>query len=204
MAYSKEIFDQLGRPHGDIGATVLDRLNVVNVNINSLALDVLGNDAGADVLEIGFGGGALIADGLRRFPRSTFHGAEISDLAVERGLDAFSNEILENRVSLHRYDGQILPFDPRTFDTVIAVNVIYFVPQAPVFLAELRRVLKPGGRCVLGFAEGSPDRVTRFERTAVEELLESAGFDRTSTETAQDEENGVFHCTLGYVSREAV
>jgi len=201
MAYSKKQFSQLARPHGKDGAAMLGRLNSVNANINSMALKMLGNTAGAKVLELGFGGGALIADGLVRFPQSTFYGAEISDLAVEQGRRTFAREIRENRVHLRHFDGQALPFPDLMIDTVIAVNVIYFISDIPEFLGQIGRVLKSGGTCLLGYAVGSPDRIKRFEKAMIEKELQTAGFDRIISNSARDDENGVFHCTLAHLRR---
>jgi SAM-dependent methyltransferase len=45
-------------------------------------------------------------------------------------------------------DAQALPFPDATFDAVLCVNVLEAVPQRDHALAEMHRVLKPGG-CVL-------------------------------------------------------
>ena len=39
-----------------------------------------------------------------------------------------------------------LPFDDETFDAVIANHMIYYIEEKPALLAEIRRVLLPGGR----------------------------------------------------------
>lgn len=42
-------------------------------------------------------------------------------------------------------DVQALPFPDDTFDAVMAMHVLYHVPDIPAGVAELRRVLRPGG-----------------------------------------------------------
>ena len=198
MPYSKKQLDQLSKPHGEDGLAILERLNRVNTNINRAALDALGGDVGQSILEIGFGGGALIADGLKRLPLSKFYGAEISELAIERCTQEFTKEIGASKVSLHQFDGQHLPFGDATFDRVVAVNVIYFVADIALFISEVLRVLKTGGWCVLGYAEGSPDQITRFEKQDIESVLLKAGFARSTSRSYKDRENGVFYCTVGF------
>jgi SAM-dependent methyltransferase len=44
-----------------------------------------------------------------------------------------------------------LPFDDKSFDKVFTVHTVYFWKTPLDHLAEARRVLKPGGRFVLGF-----------------------------------------------------
>jgi SAM-dependent methyltransferase len=58
------------------------------------------------------------------------------ELASARGLDA--------RVG----DLQALPFDDAAFDCVVANRVLYHVPDLDRGLAEIARVLRPGGRLV--------------------------------------------------------
>jgi len=43
-------------------------------------------------------------------------------------------------------DAQALPFTPESFDLVIANHMLYHVPDRARALAEMRRILRPGGR----------------------------------------------------------
>src|SRR3990170_4708341 len=47
-------------------------------------------------------------------------------------------------------DAGVLPFADATFDTVTAVTVLCFVPDAEHAVREIARVLRPGGRLVIG------------------------------------------------------
>lgn len=53
-------------------------------------------------------------------------------------------------VDLSFGDDQALPFDDDSFDTVLAVTVLCFVPDPQKAVAETSRVLAPGGRLVMG------------------------------------------------------
>ncbi len=52
---------------------------------------------------------------------------------------------------LHLADAAALPFPDASFDIVLSVNTIYFWPDPAKVLAEMSRILKPGGRVVLGY-----------------------------------------------------
>jgi SAM-dependent methyltransferase len=58
------------------------------------------------------------------------------ELAVERGVDAQVGDILH------------LPFEDGSFDCAVAAWMLFHVPDIDVGLAELARVLRPGGRLV--------------------------------------------------------
>lgn len=52
-------------------------------------------------------------------------------------------------VSCRQADLYTLPFDPGSFDAVVAANVLHLVPDLPGALASLRAVVKPGGRVLV-------------------------------------------------------
>jgi SAM-dependent methyltransferase len=76
--------------------------------------------------------------------------------ALVRGsvaLDILTNKLRfarRFRVPLVRGSGAALPFADETFPCVLCSQVIEHVPMQPSFIDELCRVLKPGGRLVLG------------------------------------------------------
>ncbi len=51
-------------------------------------------------------------------------------------------------VKCEQADLYALPFDPGSFDAVIAANVLHLVPDLEGAIASLRRMLKPDGRLV--------------------------------------------------------
>lgn len=72
-------------------------------------------------------------------------------------------------LSFHHLDGAKLPFPDATFDRVITKNVLEYVPDASATIAELHRVLKPGGRIHIidsdwGFVIVEPWGKTKVDR----------------------------------------
>jgi SAM-dependent methyltransferase len=91
------------------------------------------------VLEVGSGRGEL-ADRIARETAAEVVAIDQSERMVElaRGLG------VDARVG----DVQTLPFDARSFDCAVAAWMLYHVPDLDRGLAELARVLRPGGRLV--------------------------------------------------------
>ena len=77
------------------------------------------------------------------------------------GID-ISPAMLSKAVGLHRVlaDLRALPFPDGAFAGVLGVHVLHLMPEWKATLAELWRVVMPGGTLVLGFEERDPT-VTR-------------------------------------------
>ena len=114
--------------------------------VTELLLDLAGVTAGSRVLDVGAGTGdqTLVAaqrvgpDGL---VLATDPAATMLSLAAE----AFRAAGLQN-VETRVMGTENLDLESGSFDAVIARNSLQFVPDLQQGLAEVRRVLKPGGR----------------------------------------------------------
>ncbi len=74
-----------------------------------------------------------------------------------------------------------LPFGESVFDTLICTQLIEHVPRPWVAVAEMYRILKPGGYLILSAPwiypyHGSPADYYRFSRDGLRALLEDNGF----------------------------
>ena len=126
------------------------------------------------LLEVGCGWGEL-AEWLARETGAEVLATDLSprmvELAGERGVDACIADVQE------------LPFEDGTFDVVVAAWMLYHVPDLDRAVAELARVLRPGGTLVavtnsrfhlieLRELVGSGPSTLRFSRESGEELLQ--------------------------------
>ncbi|MGW4063745.1 class I SAM-dependent methyltransferase [Amycolatopsis sp. NPDC004747] len=148
---------QLGHPSGLRGRIVGTMLNRRNRDPVTAAVAALGLEAGETALDIGFGGGLGLALLLRS--ARTVHGAEISTTMLERARRTFRREIAENRLHLHEGSITALPLAAGSVDAAVTTNTVYFVDDLDGAFAEVARVLKPGGRFVLGI--GDPELMSR-------------------------------------------
>jgi SAM-dependent methyltransferase len=116
-----------------------------------------------EVVEIGFGSGHNVP----YYPAAVSRVAAVepSDVGWRLATDRIAaSPVLVERAGL---DGQALPFEDDTFDCAVSAWTMCTIPDIDGALAELRRVLRPGG--TLHFIEHglAPDEpVARWQRRA--------------------------------------
>ena len=95
-----------------------------------------------EVLEAACGTGQGL--GLLRQRASRVFGCDLSpeNLATARKGNGSSQPLV-------RADAQLLPFATASLDAVIMLEAIYFLPSASAFIGEVKRVVRPGGWCIL-------------------------------------------------------
>jgi ubiquinone/menaquinone biosynthesis C-methylase UbiE len=74
---------------------------------------------------------------------------DFSEVALEAGRRVIAQAGIADRVETRQADLTALPFADNSFDSVVSWGVIMHVPEMEKALAELARVLKPGGVLVL-------------------------------------------------------
>jgi ubiquinone/menaquinone biosynthesis C-methylase UbiE len=57
-------------------------------------------------------------------------------------------------------DAAAMPYDPASFDGVVLITVLGEIPEGDTALREIKRVLRPGGRLVVGELFGDPHFVS--------------------------------------------
>jgi len=72
-------------------------------------------------------------------------GVDISDAMLGRGRQRVQEAGLAGRISLEQSRAESLPFQPRSFDAVSFTYLLRYVEDPAATLAELSRVLRPGG-----------------------------------------------------------
>ena len=106
------------------------------------------------ILEIGFGTGM----NLEYYPPGT---ARIEAIDPDPSLDRYSRPRIEAsriEVDFHHLDAEHLPFEGERFDTVVSTLTLCSIPDVAHALAEVRRVLKPGGQFLFMEHGRAPDK----------------------------------------------
>jgi ubiquinone/menaquinone biosynthesis C-methylase UbiE len=121
---------------------------------------------GGTVLEIGCGRGAGVELILQQFDAAHVFGIDLDPLQIQRAQKRIRIKY-PSRITLMQGDAEQLPFTNTSFDAVFDFGALHHVPNWQKSIAEIRRVLKPGGRFFF-------EEVTRaaLERWVYRKLLE--------------------------------
>jgi SAM-dependent methyltransferase len=120
-----------------------DRLALLNSITNGPFLDFLQLRDRDHVLEVGSGLGILAGEAARRIPAGRVTGVEYSEQQLAAARGAAPN------LRLMQGDAHSLPFENDKFDVVYCRYLLEHLADPPKALAEMRRVLKPGGRLLV-------------------------------------------------------
>lgn len=112
------------------------------------------------VLDFGCGGGRYLEALSTRIPKENLVGVDVEAAQLDRarGMGFRALQLDPNRGEL--------PFESASFDAVFSSNVVEHIPR-PIYLAYLReiaRVLKPGGRFLVGTPNYPMKRVYDIRR----------------------------------------
>jgi len=112
-------------------------------------VDRAAGGAAATVLEVGFGPGEVLAAVLAACPSWSAAGVDISPACLQYAGRLLERRGVAGRARLIVGDLGRLPFPDRSFDVVIANEVLEHLPDPSAGAAELARVLRAGGTAVV-------------------------------------------------------
>lgn len=103
--------------------------------------------AGAALLDLGTGTGAMLAQAAAAFPGLELHGLDLSAAYLDRA----RSRLAGRAVRWHQAAAEAIPLPDASVDLVTAVYLLHELPDAAraAVLGEAARVLRPGGRLVL-------------------------------------------------------
>ena len=186
MGFVKSFFSQCARPEGFLGRVMLRFMNFGHAPLTNWGLSLVEIHDGWTMLDIGCGGGATLKRLLMRSKGAQVYGIDISEESVAKARKVNAN-VLDRQVFVTQGSAEKLPYDDNKFDLVTAVETVYFWPDLPNCLKEVRRVVKPGGRFAIMVEVLENDSVwtdvvdgmTAYSPEQLKEMLEGAGFVKT-------------------------
>ena len=186
MGLLKKLFTNCACPQGRMGRAMLKFMNLCHAPLTNWGLKLINIQDGWKMLDIGCGGGATLQRLLKRSKDAQVYGIDISEESVAKARKV-NAKVLDKQVFVTQGSAEMLPYKDGKFDLVTAVETVYFWPNLPDCLQEVRRVLKPGGKFAImvevvdsnskwiSVVEG----MTAYSPEELKKLLEEAGFTQT-------------------------
>lgn len=180
---------QLGNPQGLAGALVGRIMRIANYRPTRIAVDALDLHRHEVALDLGCGSGHAIT--LMARQALCTYGVDQSAIMVRQAGDRNRAAIRAGRVSIRTGTFAALPYPDATFDKILASNVVYFWQDEQAVLAEVRRVLRPGGILSIYVTDAATMRHWKFAGTGTHRhftagdlarLLIDAGFGENAIE----------------------
>jgi SAM-dependent methyltransferase len=152
-------------------------------------------DAGAKVADIGCGSGAALIELARAFPKSQFHGYELSRHALARAEENKRAAGIAN-VSFHHVDEEPLPADG-SFALALTFDCLHDMTHPERALAAIRKALAPDGVLWIADIKALPSYEQNVAKNPMASLM--YGFSvLTCMSSALSEPGGLGLGTLGF------
>ncbi|SDE51321.1 class I SAM-dependent methyltransferase [Rhodospira trueperi] len=134
------------RPNGPIGRA-LYRRPVGHVSGFRKALEMVPVTETDRILDVGCGGGMFLEMALSQGCRAAGLDHSVDMVADTRTRNA--RAATEGRLEVVQGDAAALPFPDSAFNAVFCLNAFFFFPEPAAAIAEMARVLAPGGRVAI-------------------------------------------------------
>ena len=110
-----------------------------------------------ELLDVGCGSARFFAEhaGHVRY----LAGLDASEIQVAMAREHLAERIVAGTAEIVLGDAADLPWEDGRFSVVTSLDAIKFVPDPPAALAEMHRVVRPGGRAVITMGDDSQARL---------------------------------------------
>ena len=182
----KSFFSQCARPEGALGRVMLSFMNYTHAPLTNWGLKLMDVQDGWTMLDVGCGGGFTIRRLLKQSHDAQVYGIDISEESVAKAKKV-NADVLDQQVFITLGSAEKLPYEDGKFNLVTAVETVYFWPNLPNCLQEVRRVLKQGGKFAIMVEVVDSDSkwtsvvegMTAYSPEDLKKLLDDAGFTQT-------------------------
>ncbi|MCT4782590.1 MULTISPECIES: class I SAM-dependent methyltransferase [Exiguobacterium] len=144
-------------PRGIVGTYIGEKMVRQHRVEVDWTIDQLWIQSNARVLDLGCGAGDAIAQMLHRVDSVHVTGLDRSKTVVRSALKRNRAAVQTGRAEIVEADLRRLPFPDAQFDRVFSIHTLYFWEDVNAVLAEIERVLVPGGSFVITYCDGKGD-----------------------------------------------
>lgn len=151
------IDSQYENPRGIVGTYIGEKMvrqHRVEVDWTIEQLQIQPNDR---ILDLGCGAGDALARLLQKDDTVHVTGLDRSATIVRSALRRNRAAVRRQRVAVVEGNIGTIPFQDEQFDRVFSIHTLYFWEDVPAVLADVERVLKPGGSFVITYCDGKAD-----------------------------------------------
>lgn len=199
-------YSNFRHPKGLLGQYVVHKMNgKKHAALAEWALTYVETPHDANIVDIGCGGGANIARMLDLYPDGKATGIDFAPAALKVARSYNKTAIAKDRCKIVGGNAKLLPVFKETMDLATAFETVYYWPAFDECLAEVFRVLKPGGHFLIAnnadgidpIGEKWADQVGHMYIYTIDELrsyLADAGFINI---TAQHDKEHHRICVIG-------
>ena len=189
----KILAQNLANPQGEKGIEIGEMMNETNLGMTLESIKALSVEDGNHILEIGHGNGRHVENLLERAENLRYVGIDISEtmhIEAEK-----NNTKFQDKAEFVLYEGEILPFEDKTFDKIFTVNTVYFWKNPVNFLNGIYRILKDNGTFVLTFGQRNfmeklpftPYNFKLYNNDEMEQLISESHFKRMKISEKEEE-----------------
>jgi ubiquinone/menaquinone biosynthesis C-methylase UbiE len=140
---------QCQKPSGWVGRLIVRNMNSRHSKVTDWGLSHVSVKEADTILDVGCGGGKTVGKLAAFAKQGKVYGVDHSDVCVAMARKLNEGAINTGRVEIREGSVSALPFEADTFSLVTAVETHFWWSDLPVGVAEIRRVLKPGGSLVI-------------------------------------------------------
>ena len=187
-------FQNTCKPKGFGGSLMLTAMNRGHAGVSKWGLSHIQPPPGANVLDIGCGGGANLARLMALCPQGFVTGMDYSPLSVDASRDYNRKALAAGRGTVLQGDVSHMVFPREIFDLVTAFETVYFWPQPDICFRSVYKILKTGGQFLICNESAGEDEAAYkwaekikgmqvYKAPVLEQMLQKAGFSKIETDT---------------------
>ncbi len=205
MSFKEFFSKQAQRPSGLFGRMIMSQIfEKGNAPLNALIKGQVAPRKTDHILEIGFGTGVLIRNMTEDVSRGVIEGIDFSETMVSIAKKKNRRYIASGRVVIRKGRFEEQSYHEDFFDKICSANTIYFWSDPVGTAQKIRRILKPGGKLVLGFEDGEQmkkkplsSKIFRFYSPAdVKQLLIDCGFTGAIDIVSEERKLSILNCVV--------